>query len=581
MGVTRSCRVGVAASALACALFVTHASAVERYGPLQISGSLETQNLLRHPDIDQWTLVQQRNTLRLRFDLDLVKQSKGTLGFDLPGVRDATLFLLLRPDYESVYDIQPGRRADVFPYGKGQKDGSLNAFGDAPDSVRNSNRIADANVNAFREAYLDLELEQLPVSFRIGRQQVVWGETDSFRMLDRVNPLDLTWHLQQEPWVDLRKTLTMLKTIVKTGDVGPIHESFLEVYWGLGDWVPAEQKFLPYPWSVPLEDPLVNAATCTDPNNKLTCKDFQLVRGVLFRRGDYDKNPIDNGQVGARFVFNPLEGLNMSLAYFYQRFNFDDGAPAAAIRAVDQAGPTPSVATNNLLSIGNGVLPAEARYPYVHTVGGSATWDDAEHTGTVYRIETIYDFDLPFSDTTKSQVITNPGCVGAESPVPCDVAPELPSGLHFVSKSSMWKGMLGFDRDTPIPALNKRKTISFTGQFFWHYMVSSPDTFVGGLGASDRVRRWEVLSTIAAYTDYFTRFGIDNPLLYVAIDWANHYNMEVGWKNTLFITNNLHFTLFQNYFFTPGFGGEVAEPWGIGGINKKRDETGIKLTRQF
>src|SRR5206468_9795416 len=137
--------------------------------------------------------------------------------------------------------------------------------------------------------------------------------------MDRVNPLDVTWHLQQENWVDLRKPLTMIKALYKTGDIGPIHESFLEVYWGLGDWTPIEAKFLPYPWSVSTANGLIIPSTCTDPNNTLTCQNFKFTRGTLFRSGDYDHNPIDNGNMGARFVFNPMEGLNMSLAYFYNR----------------------------------------------------------------------------------------------------------------------------------------------------------------------------------------------------------------------------------------------------------------------
>jgi len=345
--------------------------------------------------------------------------------------------------------------------------------------------------------------------------------------------------------------------------------------------VPVEQKFLPYPWSAPLTSTLINRATCTDPNNDLTCQNFKFVKGGLFRHGDYNKNPIDNGQVGARFVFNPMDGLNMSLAYFYQRFNFDDGSSPTQVRALDQTGPTPLVPLNNLILLGEGTSPAQVEYPYIHTVGLSATYDDAAYTGSVFRTETIYELSLPFSDTSKPQVISNPACLGRPSPAPCAVAPVVPDGLNFVSKGDMWKGLLGFDRDTPIPALNKRKTITFSGQFFWHYMVSNPDTFVGGLGASDRIHRWELLGTLTAFTDYFTPLGNDNPLVFVAIDPVNHYNMEAGWRNTLFITNNIILTVFQNYFFVPGFGGEVAEPWGLGGVLKKRDETGIKITRQF
>jgi hypothetical protein len=329
------------------------------------------------------------------------------------------------------------------------------------------------------------------------------------------------------------------------------------------------------------QERLINSATCTNPNNSLTCQDFKFVQGVPFRGGDYNKNPIDNGQVGVRFVFNPMDGLNMSLAYFYQRFNFDDGSSPTFLQPVDQTGPTPSAPTNNLILLGGGTLPANIVYPYINTVGMTATYDDANITGTVYRLETIADLDLPFTDTTKPQFLTNPDCLSSPPGPTCALAPVVPDGLHFVTKSDMWKGLLGFDRDTPMPWLNKRKTISFSGQFFWHYMVSNPDDFIGGFGANDRIHRWELLGTLAAYTDYFTRFGNDNPSAFIAIDPVNHWNFEAGWRNTLFITNDLILTVFQSYFVVPGFGGAVDEPWGVAGVNKKRDETGVKITRQF
>jgi len=33
---------------------------------------------------------------------------------------------------------------------------------------------------------------------RVGKQQLVWGEADLFRMLDRANPLDTSWHFVEE-----------------------------------------------------------------------------------------------------------------------------------------------------------------------------------------------------------------------------------------------------------------------------------------------------------------------------------------------------------------------------------------------
>ena len=111
--------------------------------------------------------------------------------------------------------------------------------------------------NDLREAYVDLDFRDIPLSLLLGKQQVVWGETDNFRMLDRANPLDLTWHQVYESWDDLRRPLWMIKALWQFGSIGPLSDAFIETYWNPGDWYPAKQGFMPdYPWGIPSADPL-------------------------------------------------------------------------------------------------------------------------------------------------------------------------------------------------------------------------------------------------------------------------------------------------------------------------------------
>ena len=91
--------------------------------------------------------------------------------------------------------------------------------------------------NVLREVFLDLELSALPVSFRIGRQQIVWGNTVNFRALDNTNSLDLSWHMQQEAGIlgrvgfsELRIPTFAVKMLVKLPSVGPFADSYLEAY---------------------------------------------------------------------------------------------------------------------------------------------------------------------------------------------------------------------------------------------------------------------------------------------------------------------------------------------------------------
>lgn len=78
-----------------------------------------------------------------------------------------------------------------------------------------------------RELYLDA----LPLSwltFRAGRQQVAWGETGSFRLLDVVNPIDSSWHFGPlESFEDQRVPLWMLLTTI---DVNVAHGALELLY---------------------------------------------------------------------------------------------------------------------------------------------------------------------------------------------------------------------------------------------------------------------------------------------------------------------------------------------------------------
>jgi hypothetical protein len=96
-------------------------------------------------------------------------------------------------------------------------------------------------------------MADVPLIFRVGRQQVIWGESDQFRLMDIINPLDTTWHLQQEEWDKLRIPLWLVKGIWDFGDVGPFSNSFAELVWNPGDFQPGNKvEFLPAPWAVPV-----------------------------------------------------------------------------------------------------------------------------------------------------------------------------------------------------------------------------------------------------------------------------------------------------------------------------------------
>jgi hypothetical protein len=449
-------------------------------------------------------------------------------------------------------------------------------------------------------------MRDIPLSVRAGRQQIVWGETDNFRMLDRVNALDLTWHLQQEfpapsfGWDQIRRPAWMLKFLYDLGDVWKFSQSYLEWYYNPGDWRPAKQAFLPRPWGLRFLDPLTNPvdgafiggvcgiSTVAQRQGLGACT--QLMRGTkLFNKGDYDMNPMDNSQVGVRYHGMSPQGIEFTLNYFYQRWSGDDGTNYAPIRGLEKT-PENTTRASNLLR--RGIFPAEFIAPYVHTIGVSANYSDEQYTQTVYRMESVFDMGIPFFDVAKQTVVDNPVLPG-------------------VTKKEMWKGMIAFDRPTWIRAINKKTTVFLTGQLFWHHVISNPDCqaqavargdvprpnscLIGGLDLPstvrvgnqksteayrDKIRDWESLFTLAAFTFY--RGGSIIPLAGIAVDWVNQWSMEPFWMVDYVIRDDFVVNLSQRYMVTPrGHSTPIFETWGLAGLNAGRSETNIRLTYQF
>ena len=94
--------------------------------------------------------------------------------------------------YDAVYDIQQSK-----------------GFLDDDTNRRELRRYMATNrvgtqADYVRECYLDLYTG--PFDIRLGKQQIVWGETDAFKILDIINPQDIR-HFNQDLWEDSRITL--------------------------------------------------------------------------------------------------------------------------------------------------------------------------------------------------------------------------------------------------------------------------------------------------------------------------------------------------------------------------------------
>jgi len=574
------------------------AFATQKFGPFEISGNLQSQELVRHPDWDQYQFIQQRNTARIRVDWAWVQRGGKWLDrFDLSDlVSESHLFLLYRGVYDSVYDYTP----DVTTKREftGEKvDPRFNDLSDFNKGARDALKFE----SVLREAYVDIKFRG-PLSgfsLRAGRQQIIWGESDGFRLLDRVNNLDLSWHFQQElpppgfGFDDLRIPFWMFKGLYDFGSLGSWSNVFAEGYWNPGDWYPNKVTFLPAPWGVKLGNPLTNPRSGAFN----IFHSVRLMHGTkLFRQGNYSRNPWDNSQVGIRFngvtgSETPVlpEGMQMQLGFIYQRFSGGGGAmtEAAVAKGIK---PTEAGNTRTQDLIQRRTLPVEFYTPYIPTIGTAANYFD-EHTKVVWRAESTYDFGIPFYSCGHS-----PGAIAARSArgeQSCVRETTFAPFLPGIRKQDVWSGLIAWDRPTWIRPLNKKTTFFLTGQFFFTYMVNKAKSTIGGLDLPtttkplnqsppvayrDDVHRWEMLTTFAILGFY--RGGSVVPSMVYLLDPVNSYSQEVVWGVDYFVTPNFGVNLAQRFIINPTK--EINfEPWGLGGLNRGRSETGLRLTYQF
>jgi len=262
---------------------------------------------------DKWELGMCRNILQLELEY--------TFGERI------SLFGVYRSNYEASYDIQ---------------------------SVDQRARAADYLDNSLRELYLTLLFDEWTI--KIGKQQLVWGETDILRMADVVNPLDLSWHWSLENWEDIRRPLRMIVLTYAPERLISNNVSLEAVF------IPEDFKptYLPHAGS----------------NWQPTLDGWELFR-TAFRASGPSKN---NDEYGFR-IRGVIKGIEISFFDFYGR---TDGAVIDGNRF------------GNFLA-GTGSIDF-CKYPKFNIAGITANWYEPKVTKTVWRFEGAWFFDEPMND---------------------------------------------------------------------------------------------------------------------------------------------------------------------------------------
>jgi len=454
-----------------------------RVGSQNIGGE---DNPLNWPGSPAGHVRQHRYFLQLDYDHDLTRLAKEGWGL-------AALFRWLNPNLlkynlvyrgegEGIYDYGPGeyrhsyRRSEAF-----RADLPNVSLGDTvlaqralqPEYIRRRvDKLRRYSRQRHRLFLAYLDLEKGPFFARVGRQILAWGETDIFRLLDNINPVDDSFGSFFIPLDERRVPLDMVRASWNFGSFGPVSDMFLEGFAANGNTIAQDPGTQPgSPW-VP--------GGIASPN--------QSIRQVIQRP---DSTAIRGG---ARLVFTAWD-VTATLAHYYTYLDI----PGARFR-LPGLGPQGAALETVLPQFRNEVL-VFAEYPRVPVTGASITFP-LESLYSIVRSEAAYFRGEPMNRQGQGNSANNVFQLGTPQarslrrnleggfdpflyPSFGDVTGTLndPNGRTGplwgrVLQRDTFNFALGLDVNRFIRFLNPQQTFLFSTQFFYKHVFDSPGDLV-------------------------------------------------------------------------------------------------------
>jgi hypothetical protein len=352
---------------------------------------------------------------------------------------------------------------------------------------------------------------------KLGRQQVVWGRTDLFRVLDVINPVDYSRNNIYDELQDIRIPMWIAQTEYRMGASETMQDRNIQLIWNFDKFRPSNLGQCGTPNAIldagcffrGMKSLWDNGGTVANfanvgPNTLLATNFGPHQIGIA--NVDLPAWRLNNTQLGLKFEGITKDGLNFSLnalTYRSQLPSLHGGK-----RAVNAF-------TGELRDAWPYLISFDVAFPRVHLLGGSLDfqWNKAD---AAMRMEAAFTQGEEFPNTSR---------------------PEL------FSKNKVFRGVIGMDRPTFVPFISDSRTVLFSGQLFWqhifdHELYNGP---LGQYGMAD----WKDNVTGTLLIKAFLANDRVSPQVIFARDFkARAYvvSPSVEWS----LTNDLKFTFGAN-----------------------------------
>jgi hypothetical protein len=326
-------------------------------------------------------------------------------------------------------------------------------FGGYGDKKRSELELPEFNErwDVIREAFVTNTVglaDGKQLFLKLGKQQVVWGRTDLFRVLDVINPVDYSRNNIYDELQDIRIPMWIAQAEYRMGPSETMQDRNLQLVWNF-------DKFRPN-----------NLGQCGTANVILDAGCFFRGMKNLWDNGGTVANfanvgpgvllstDFGPGQIGLRDVKLPNWSLkNTQLGLKYE--GVSQGGLSFSLNALTYRSQLPSLhggkgATNSFT--GETRTDAQGGWPYliafdmhfprVNLIGGSMDFEWQAAKAAV-RVEAAFTNGEEFANTLKPQLY---------------------------SKNKVFRSVVGFDRPTFVPFINPNRTTLFSAQLFYQHI---------------------------------------------------------------------------------------------------------------
>ena len=336
---------------------------------------------------------------------------------------------------------------------------------DSANFLRSLDTANPGRTSDFTDEYEELDVRELffdadigeRVTVRVGRQQVVWGETDFFHATDVVHGYDFRWRSFYEPEnEDVRKPLILLNGTLQVPDWKGSLQAIVRPGLDKAAWIGNSVPTFGGRWSNNLSKgfPL---ATTEVPGPALGI--FGTPAGAIFNYHHKDGDT-DNAHYGARWtgLLGKNENLDYSLMYYHGQGGFQQ---------------------DPILILNPNTFGLEFILPETNTVGATLS-SYISALDMTYRAEVAYSPNRKFSS-------------GVTVPLPLQIV-----------KEDAWNLLLGFDKNPRLQKWLKTSSQSlFTVQVFdWYLPGVEKSDAIGNFTGSGVYREHNVLATVILTLPY-------------------------------------------------------------------------------